>query len=204
MEDDTTRPVDDQTDAPNGDVLEAVLAALEADDGTGAETLREALDLETAIHVDQITALSMEIESLRADVDELKATSEEIQAVIENDFERRFDMYTRRLQDIEGRLATINGEVNGLQSELHAVRDSEPEALWDRTDDRPDVDAIAADLEDLEGRVSTAFEAITSDFEGELERVHSTLRSDIETLDRRLLILEKAAGIDTTRDANSE
>lgn len=200
MEDDTTPQIDELTDASNDDVLEAVLAALEGDDGTGAETLREALDLEPAIHTDQIKALSMEIESLRADVDELKTTSEEIQAVIENDFERRFEMYTRRLQDIEGRLANINGEVSGLQSELDAVRDSQSDARWDGADEVPAIDSIADDLEDLEQRVSTALSEITSDFEGELERSHSNLRSDIETLDQRLLILEKAAGIDTDRD----
>ncbi|MFC6767267.1 hypothetical protein [Natrinema soli] len=203
--DDDTRAQFDRTgEGRSTGLLDVLLAELEADDGPNAATLRRALDLERTASADRVADIEDDLETLRADVDDRAAVDAELRAAIENDLEPRLDSLARRLQGFDDRLTALESETRGLRSELAAVRDSLTDAHADTgtdTDiDAAQLDALADDLEILERTVATAFDAVTSDLETDLEQLQIALRDDIDALERRLETLEE----ETEADAKLE
>ncbi|QLK25769.1 hypothetical protein HYG81_17080 [Natrinema zhouii] len=195
--DDDTRAQFDQTAGGQGtDLLEVLLTELEADDGTNSASLRRALDLERTADADRIVEIEDDLETLRTDVDDRAAVDAELQAAIENDLEPRLDSLTRRLQGVDDQLTALESETREFRSELAAVRESLVEVDTGTDADDAHLDALADDLETFERTVTTAFDAVTSDLETDLEQLQSTLRDDIASLERRLAALEEATATD--------
>jgi len=187
--------------------LDVLLAELEADDGPNAATLRRALDLERTASSDRVVDIEDDLETLRADVDDRAAVNAELWTAIENDLEPRLDSPRVGCRGFDDRLTALESETRGLRSELTAVRDSVTDAYADtgtETDtDAAQLDALADDLETLEQTVATAFDAVTSELETDLERLQIDLRDDIASLERRLETLEEETEVDAKLETDA-
>lgn len=182
-------------------ILEAILAELEADDGTNAAALRRALDCgETT--ADRHESVRAEVESLRADIDDLEDTTAELRTVIENEYEPHLETHRRRIRNLEDKLVDVEAEMQTIRTDVTAARNA-AEAISTGTDGgegegEGDVDVadLADDLADLERRVATAFDEVTSALERDLETLEENLWDDLEAFERRLDALEAAVDVD--------
>ncbi|WP_254763630.1 hypothetical protein [Natrinema marinum] len=207
-EDDTQMADETGTQRQRGDILDALVAELEADDGTQTATLRQTLDLEPepTPTAERLEAVEDELASLRAAVDDLAAADTERRTAIENDVLPRLDALERQLRELDDQVTNVRAEAGGLRTEVTGVRDSleaasgpgsEPDSETD-----PDIEAVADDLTDLQRTVAEAFRSVTSEVEGDLESLQATFQADIESLEQRLAALETAVGVDA--DAGSD
>ncbi|WP_408958993.1 hypothetical protein [Natrinema sp. 74] len=186
------------------DILDALLAELEADDGTRTAAFRRHLGTESTATAERLAAVEDELASLRAEVDDLASADARRRAAIENELQPRLDDLERRLREIDDKVTNVRAETGGLRTEVTGVRDSLEAASKSEpaSGDDPDIEALADDLADLERTVVDAFRTVTSDVEGDLESLQATFREDIAALERRLDALEAAARADGNADTD--
>ncbi|WP_254528968.1 hypothetical protein [Natrinema gelatinilyticum] len=166
-------------------ILDVLLAELEADDGERTAALRWTLDIEENGSEKQLETLQDEVMSLRAEVNQLSAAESERESIIEDQIKPRLLSLDRRLGELDDELTSARAEMRGLRSEFTDVRNSLEEA-----DDSADVDAVAAELNELEQTVSNAFKKITSNLENDLKSVQANYEADLDAMRRRLRSLE--------------
>ncbi|QLG50721.1 hypothetical protein [Natrinema halophilum] len=173
---------------PTG-ILDVLLAELEADDGERAAALRWTLDVEENGTEEKLETLQNELMSLRSEVNQLSAAGSERQSVIENQIKPRFLTLERRLSELDDELTSVRAEMRGLRSEFTDIRNS-LENIEANGGSSADVDAVAAELNELEQTVADAFQSVTSNLENDLESLQATYEADIDALRRRLRALE--------------